>query len=165
MKISHQRSRTWLGPAGFSLLEMIIVIALIIIFVGAAQVSFEALTDDSPVKKPADQLAVMVKQASRAAVVQGQTVAIGFDKTGIGFLGNVASGGDGHVSLPKGMKVSYQPWNAGKKWLPANDLVWRFYSTGIFESLRFRFDHPEGSVEMSFNPLTGSVAEEAAYLK
>ncbi len=153
-----------LNRGGFSLLEVIVVIALMIIFLGAVQLSFDAVNDDSPVKRPADKLAVMVKQASRAAVVQGHTVAIGFDKQGFGFLGGVA-GSEGHVALPKGMKVSFQPWHGGKKWIPATDLVWRFYSSGIFETLRFRFDHPEGTIEMSFNPLTGSVAEEAAYLR
>ena len=63
------------------------------------------------------------------------------------------------------MKVTFQPWHGGKKWLPADDLVWRFYSSGIFETLRFRFVHPEGSVEIAFNPLTGSVTEEATYLR
>lgn len=146
-------------------MEMIIVIALMIIFIGAAALSFDAVTDDSPVKGHADQLAVMVKQASRAAVVQGRTIAIGFDKDSISFLGEVAGNGEGRVSLSKGMKVSFQPWNGGKKWQPATDLVWRFYSSGIFESLRIRFDHPEGTVEMSFNPLTGSVSEEFTYLR
>ena len=146
-------------------MEIIVVIAIMIVFIGAAALSFEGITDNSPVKKPSEQLAVMVKQASRAAVVQGRTISMGFDKKGFRFLGNVAAQGSGDVNLPKGMKVSFQPWNGGKKWQPATDLVWRFYSSGIFESLRFRLDHPEGSVEMSFNPLTGSVAEEFTYLK
>jgi type II secretion system protein H len=151
------------SSSGFTLLEVLVVIALMIIFAGAVQLAFDSV-EESPLKEPADKLAVMVKQASRAAVVQGRTVAIGFDKEGFGFLGGVA-GSEGHVVLPKGMKVTFQPWNGGKKWLPANDLVWRFYSSGIFETLRFRFVHPEGSVEIAFNPLTGSVSEEAAYLR
>lgn len=165
MNLTHPSVRSRRSSSGFSLMEIIVVIALMVIFIGVAAVSFDAVSDDSPVKKPADRLAVMVKQASRAAVVQGRTIAIGFDKESISFLGNVAGGGEGHVALPKGMKVSFQPWNGGKKWIPATDLVWRFYSSGIFESLRFRFDHPEGTVEMAFNPLTGSVSEEFTYLK
>lgn len=165
MKTGNYSANSRRSSAGFSLMEIIVVIAIMMIFVGVAALNFEGVTDESPIKKPADQLAVMVKQASRAAVVQGRTISIGFDKESIVFLGNVAGQGEGHVSIPKGMKVSFQPWNGGKKWIPATDLVWRFYSSGIFESFRFRFDHPEGAVEMSFNPLTGSVSEEFTYLK
>jgi hypothetical protein len=32
-------------------------------------------------------------------------------------------------------------------------------------TLFFKFELPDGMVEMAFNPLTGSVSEEAAYLR
>lgn len=150
--------------AGFTLLEMIVVIALMVIIAAMATLSFIGLEGESEVEKPGNELARMVKQASRAAVVQGRPFVIAFGKTEFGFLDG-AGGADGHVTLPKGMKVGFQRWNGGKKWNNAEGLNWTFYPSGICDALRFKFEHPDGMVEMAFNPLTGSVSEEAAYLR
>jgi hypothetical protein len=99
-----------------------------------------------------------------AAVVQGRPFVIAFEKDGFGCLDG-GGGADGHVTTPKGMKVSFQRWNGGKKWNSAEGLNWTFYPSGICDALRFKFEHPDGMVEMAFNPLTGSVSEEAAYLR
>ena len=152
------------SPAGFTLLEMIVVIALMVIIAAMATLSFIGLEGESEVEKPGNELARMVKQASRAAVVQGRPFVIAFGKTEFGFLDG-AGGADGHVTLPKGMKISVQRWNGGKRWNNAEGLNWTFYPSGICDALRFKFEHPDGLVEMAFNPLTGSVSEEAAYLK
>jgi type II secretion system protein H len=150
--------------SGFTLLEMIVVIALMVIIAAMATLSFIGLEGESEVEKPGNELARMVKQANRAAVVQGRPFVIAFGKTEFGFLDGVG-GADGRVTLPKGMKVGFQRWNGGKKWNNAEGLNWTFYPSGICDALRFKFEHPDGMVEMAFNPLTGSVSEEAAYLK
>lgn len=150
--------------AGFTLLEMIVVIALMVIIAAMATLSFIGLEGESEVEKPGNELARMVKQANRAAVVQGRPFVIAFGNTEFGFLDG-AGGADGHVTLPKGMKVSVQRWNGGKRWNSAEGLNWTFYPSGICDALRFKFEHPDGMVEMAFNPLTGSVSEEAAYLR
>ncbi len=158
---SYSRRR---GHAGFTLLEMIVVIALMVIIAAMATLSFVGLEGESEVEKPGNELARMVKQANRAAVVQGRPFVIAFEKDGFGFLDG-GGGADGHVTTPKGMKVSFQRWNGGKKWNSAEGLNWTFYPSGICDALRFKFEHPDGMVEMAFNPLTGSVSEEAAYLR
>ena len=150
--------------AGFTLLEMIVVIALMVIIAAMATLSFVGLEGESEVERPGNELARMVKQANRAAVVQGRPFVIAFEKDGFGFLDG-GGGADGHVTTPKGMKVSFQRWNGGKKWNSAEGLNWTFYPSGICDALRFKFEHPDGMVEMAFNPLTGSVSEEAAYLR
>ncbi len=149
------------GTRGFTLLEMIVVIALIVIIAGIGVMSFEGFDDAPEVQKPADALAHMTKQASRAAVVQGRPVAIGFDKDGFGFLEEVMPGTEGHFHLAKGMKAYVKRWNNGAKWTSADGLIWRFYETGICEALRFRFENSDGVAEVSFNPLTGSVVEQS----
>ena len=145
---------------GFTLLEMIVVIALMVIIAGMAAVSFASLEGESPVEEPANHLARMVRQASRAAVVQGRPIVIAFDKKGFGFVNESAAGSQGRYSIPKGMKVSYQRWNGGRSWIPAEEFNWVFFPTGIADALRFRFDMPEGQAELAFNPLTGSVTDE-----
>jgi len=145
---------------GFTLLEMITVIALMVIIAGMAAFSFASLEGESPVEQPTNHLARMVRQASRASVVQGRPIVIAFDKKGFGFVGESAAGAEGHFGRPKGMKVSFQRWNGGRSWNNADGLNWVFYPTGICDALRFRFDMPEGQAEVGFNPLTGSVTEQ-----
>jgi type II secretion system protein H len=139
---------------------MIVVIALMVIIAGMAAFSFASLEGESPVEEPANQLARMVRQASRAAVVQGRPIVIAFDKTGFGFVNEASAGSKGRYSIPKGMKVSFQRWNGGRNWMPADELNWVFFPTGIADALRFRFDMPEGQAELAFNPLTGSITDE-----
>ena len=87
-----------------------------------------------------------------------------FDKGGFGFVGETAPGKDGYCAVPKNVKVGVQRWNGGKKWDLALGTNWVFFPTGICDPLHFRFETPEGNMEMGFNPLTGSVIDQAVYL-
>lgn len=147
--------------AGFTLLELIVVIALIMVIAGIGVMSFDGFGEKKLVQQPADALALMVKQASRASVVQGRPVVIGFDKKGFRFLEQVMEGTEGSFTVPKEMKIFVKRWNGGSRWVEADGLNWTFYATGISEALRFKFEHPEGVAEIAFNPLTGSVTEES----
>ena len=163
-----QLHRNWTTSGrtyGFTLLEMIVVIALIVIIASIGAVSFAGFDSTPEVQKPADTLARMVKQASRAAVVNGQPVIIEFDEKGFGFVGGGAAEGESaRFTYPKGLKVSDKRWNA-KGWGLAAGTNWTFYPTGISDALQFKFEAPDGVAEISFNPLTGSVNEQATYVK
>ena len=100
----------------------------------------------------------MTKAASRGAVKAGHPVTIAFDEKGFGLTtGDTAAG---HCSIPKGMKVKYQRWNGGRKWLDTKGLNWMFFSSGLSDALRFRFEDSDQIVEIAFNPLTGTKTEE-----
>ena len=159
----HQGRRRWQG--GFSLLEMIIVLALMIVLAGTAALSFESLEEGSGVEVYGNKLARMAKRAARDAVIQGRPIEIGFEKNGFGFVNEQAPGKEGYCALPKGAKVGYQRWNGGKKFVEADGYTWVFYPSGICDALRFRFETGEGAMEMGFNPLTGSVVDQAVYTK
>jgi type II secretion system protein H len=159
VNITRQRA------SGFTLLEMIVVIALIVIIASIGAVSFVGFDSTPDIQKPADTLARMVKQASRAAVMNGSPVIIEFDEKGFGFVGGGFEGGESaRFPIPKGLKVSAKRWN-GKKWGAAAGLNWTFYPSGISDALQFKFDDNSGSAEISFNPLTGSIAEQTTYVK
>ena len=74
--IGKTSPRTRTTRAGFTLLEMIVVIALMVVIAGMAALSFNSLEGETPVEKPTNHLARMVRQASRAAVVQGRPIVI-----------------------------------------------------------------------------------------
>ena len=150
--------------AAFTLLEIVVVIAVIAVLAGMAVMSFTMFDDKAAFEKPANELAAMVKQASRASVVLGRPVVIAFDKKGFGFADAGARGAESRCELPKSVKVSVQRWNA-KNWTPAVDFIWTFYPSGISDALRFKFQSDEGVQEMAFNPLTGSVTSEEKFVR
>ncbi len=151
------------GNAGFTLLEMIIVLSLMIVLAGMAALSFSNMEEASGVEMYGNRLARMAKRASRDAVVQGRPITIAFSKEGFGFVGEIAPGKDSYCALPKDVKVGVQRWNGGKKYLVAAGTNWEFFPTGICDPLHFRFEAPDGAMEMGFNPLTGSVIDQAVY--
>ncbi|MDB6139615.1 MAG: Prepilin-type N-terminal cleavage/methylation protein [Verrucomicrobiaceae bacterium] len=165
LRLRRQRAGLGMGAsAGFTLLEMIIVLALMIILAGMAALSFTSLEEGKGVEVYGNKLARMAKRASRDAVIQGRPIVIGFEKKGFGFVNETAPGNDGYCSLPKDVKTGYQRWNGGKKWTTADGVVWTFFPSGICDALRFRFQASDGAMEMGFNPLTGSVVDQAVYL-
>jgi len=152
------------STAGFSLLEMIIVLALMIVLAGMAALSFTSLEEGKGVEMYGNKLARMAKRASRDAVIQGRPIVIGFEKKGFGFVNETAPGKEGYCSLPKDAKMGVQRWNGGKKFQPADGTTWTFFPSGICDAKRFRFEAPDGAMEMGFNPLTGSVVDQAVFL-
>ena len=157
---THRR----LSRAGFTLLEMIIVLSLMIILAGMAALSFTSLEEGTGVEQYGNKLARMAKRASRDAVIQGRPIVIGFEKKGFGFVNETAPGKEGYCALPKGAKIGSQRWNGGKKFVEADGSSWVFYPSGICDALRFRIEAADGAMEMGFNPLTGSVVDQAVYL-
>ncbi|MDB6074170.1 MAG: Prepilin-type N-terminal cleavage/methylation protein [Verrucomicrobiaceae bacterium] len=149
---------------GFTLLEMIIVLSLMIILAGLAALSFTSLEEGKGVEMYGNKLARMAKRASRDAVIQGRPIVIGFEKKGFGFVNETAPGNEGYCALPKDAKMGYQRWNGGKKFMAADGATWTFYPSGICDALRFRFEAADGAMEMGFNPLTGSVVDQAVFL-
>jgi type II secretion system protein H len=163
---SRQRGRRLcckLRQQGFTILELIIVIALMIVLIGLAALSFASLENDDELTGPSDKLIRMAKIANRAAIVQGRPIIIAFDKEQFGFADG-EGGEQGHCTLPEGMKVKYQRWNGGRNYLSADGLVWKFFPTGLCDALRFQFTGPQGIVELGFNPLTGSVTDQVSYV-
>ncbi|MBL9117170.1 MAG: prepilin-type N-terminal cleavage/methylation domain-containing protein [Verrucomicrobiaceae bacterium] len=142
--------------SGFTLLEIVMVLAVIAMVVGIAVAIFVTSDEDGGLKGPPEELAGMVKKASRGAVVLGRTVVIAFDKKGFGVIGE----GGSSSSLPDGMKVKYQRFNEGRRWTDAEGLNWPFFATGLCDPLRFRFESPQQIVELEFHPLTGSITSQ-----
>ena len=159
----RQPRRFGRGAGGFTLLEMIIVLALMIVLAGMAALSFDTLEEGNGVEQYGNKLARMAKRAARDAVIQGRPIVIGFEKKGFGFINETAPGSEGYCTLPKGAKMGYQRWNGGKKFFDADGTTWEFYPSGICDALRFRIETADGAMEMGFNPLTGSVVDQAVY--
>jgi prepilin-type N-terminal cleavage/methylation domain-containing protein len=145
--------------AGFTLLEMITVMAVMITLLGVASFAIRQEAPDPSVREPADGLIRLSKTAVRAASTQGRGFAVAFDKQGFSLLGLEAAGKNSRVNLPKDSRVFIKRWGA-RHFEPAEGQRWWFGSQGLAEPVTIRIAARDSVIDLRFNPLTGSVAEE-----
>lgn len=145
-------------PAGFTIMEIIVVMAIVIMMLGIASFAIRQDGPDPSVRKPADELIRIAKTAVRASAIQGRGFAVAFDKHGFALTG-ANSGQQTRASVPKGMKVHIKRWG-GRDWEEAEGYRWWFGSQGLCEPLTVRLAAQDSVIEMKFNPLTGTPSEE-----
>lgn len=138
---------------GFTLLEIIVVMCIMMLMVGVGVGSFSYLNSQDPFEEPAQRLRAMSKYAIQAAVLQHRGMTIAFDKTGFGLLGDSSPQG-GYYSLPSGIKITVLHWG-GKEWEMADGQTWPFGEQGICEPIQVRFQNATDHFDVAFHPLTG----------
>jgi prepilin-type N-terminal cleavage/methylation domain-containing protein len=143
---------------GFTLIEVIIVVVMIAVLTAMAAFSFAGFGDDLSVKGPSDELIRLSKTAVRAAAIQGRPFTIAFGESDFALLGWEGKGGN-QVALPEGTKLSIMRWGQ-KEWQPAEGQSWLFGANGLCDPIRVRFESGEATLEMAFNPLTGSPTDQ-----
>jgi hypothetical protein len=64
--------------------------------------------------------------------------------------------------MPAAVNISIRRWG-GKEWRKLKEDSWIFQPTGLCEPLAIRLDRGPGWMEIEFNPLTASVANETYF--
>ena len=146
------------AAAGFTLLEMIAVMALIVMMLSIAAFATRQVAPDPSVRQPGNELIRLAKTAVRAAAIQGRGFMLAFDKQGFALLGSEGGQND-RFNLPKGMKVFIKRWGA-RDWEPAEGHRWWFGMQGLCEPVSIRIAASDSALMMRFNPLTGTPVEE-----
>ena len=144
--------------AGFTILEVIVVMAIMIMMIGVAAFAIRQEDPDPSVRKPADDLIRLAKTAVRGSAVQGRSFSVLFEKKGFALFGS-DDGQRDHISLPTGMKMFVKRWGA-RSWEPAEGFRWTFGMQGLCEPIAVRLAAKDSVLEMKFNPLTGSPSDE-----
>lgn len=140
--------------AGFTVLEIVVVMSIMVLIVGIGVASFSLYDDEDPFEKPAQSLTQMSRFAHQAAVIQHRSMTIAFDKESFGLLGVSMPDGASNFSVPKNMKVLIRRHRANN-WEKAEGNTWTFGEQGICEPIKIRFESNAGSREIAFHPLTG----------
>lgn len=140
--------------AGFSMLEILVVMSIMVLIIGMGFASFTFLDSEDPFDKPAQRLTEMSKYSMHASVLQHRSMVITFEKEGFGVLGGNVPGG-AYYSVPEGMKVLISRLGA-KRWEKAEGHFWRFGEQGICEPIKIRFESASGFRDLTFHPLTGA---------
>ncbi|MEN3943067.1 type II secretion system protein [Prosthecobacter sp. SYSU 5D2] len=145
------------SASGFTLLELIVVMSIMLLVIGLGFGSFSMLDDNDPFEKPAQDLTQMSRFAINAAVLQHRTLTIAFDKEGFGILGSTNREGD-YSRVPKGMKIFILRLGA-RDWEKAEGHNWQFGEQGICEPIKVRFESQAGVRDLAFHPLTGMTVD------
>ena len=155
---SSKRGPTAAGRSGFTLLEVISVMAIMILLIAVTAFAYKEVGDKHLALEPRNELVRLSKLGVRAATLQGRGFAITFDKTGFALVG-LENAENTSYQLPKGIKLSLRRWGQ-TQWEPAEGQRWKIGSQGLCEPLRIRIEAPDSQIELKFNPLTGSPSEE-----
>ncbi len=155
--------------AGFTLLELTVVLFIMALFVTVAAVSFQGIDGEQVLREPAEELQRMAREAVRRAGMYEQPQVIVFDKHGFGtrYRDDVnatpENGGTTQwlrrVQIPEDISCQMKHWGQ-KEWKPAAGQRWMVQPSGLCEPLTVRLERGRSYIEMQFNPLTGGVAEE-----
>ena len=155
--------------AGFTLLELTVVLFIMAVFVTVAAVSFEGIDGEQVLRTPADELQRMAREAVRRAGMYERPEVIVFEKHGFGIryrddlAAMEANGGNTQwirrVAIPEDISVRMKHWGQNE-FKPAAGQRWMVQPSGLCEPLTVRLDRGRSFIELQFNPLTGGVAEE-----
>lgn len=155
------------AAAGFSLLEMVITLAIIGILSGYFMLRFSESQEEQLLQPPASKLRLLSQQAMRSASAYREDYTMFFTQSemalarGRGF----EAGGEIEIveSIPVPSGVTVMLRLAGdEKWVEAEGDLWHFRPAGLCEPIEVRFAAGEAFVELAFDPLTAR-AEETSY--
>lgn len=171
------------GPRGFTLIEIVMVLAIAAIVMGGAVGMMIYSSDERALRNASGEIELLAKRARTTAILQQTPYALEF-RQGIVRLMPLALAGrierrttGGHrvggepetenigeqwkYVLDGGMNVFVRRWNSNE-WLPTgkNSIhVWRFDPNGLCEPLSVRLTLDKSWCEDTYHPLTGSIRD------
>ncbi len=168
---------------GFSLFELVMVLAIAAILMGGAVGLMVFSSDEHALRKASGEIEVMAKRARITAILHQTPYALEFRDGIVRMLPLAEAGQDekrtagGHriggepvtpvggerrqYALAAGMNVSVRRWDS-EAWLPTlkNTIhIWRFDPTGLCEPLSVRITLDKSWAEDSYHPLTATIRD------
>ncbi len=172
--------------AGFTLIEIVVTLFIVLIILGTAVLSIDSVMKESRLQKEATAVKLAARKSLRTALAERQSYTITFRPTYFtvaptypaavpeevlaarqrrGSRGRqeeevLPPGGVRH-DFEEGMFLQVRRWGE-VNWRPPGELGdrWVFEPSGICEPISVRLNHETSFVELTFNPLTAAVAQE-----
>lgn len=142
-------------PAGFTLLEMMIVIALIaIMFVGTAPL-ISASSRERRLRAAAEKIEEMVRSERSKAQAAGERRVL--EARPAGFFEKSRKGRE-VLAMPEGAAITLRAPDG--KWNKPEGQEWEFSPIGMVTPLSVRLQEDDAWMEIDFDLLTGRLAEE-----
>ncbi|MGA0899395.1 MAG: pilus assembly FimT family protein [Luteolibacter sp.] len=168
--------------AGFTLLEIVIVLMIAAIIMGGALGVMVFSSDEYALKKASREVEGLAKRARSTAILKQIPYALEFSPGMVRLMpwaeaiggeeladwedriemeSDVQSGGAvrWELSLDNGMASQMRRWDSDE-WIEIDDgakQLWRFDPDGLSEPIALEFALEGGSISMEFNPLTAAI--------
>lgn len=175
--------RTNSGPRGFTLLEIVIVLAISAVVMGGAVGLMVYSSDERVLRNASGEIELLAKRARTTAILLQTPYALEFRENVVRLLPLAEAGRDekrtvgGHriggepvvqeaaerweYPLEDGVQVLIRRWNASE-WLPTRKdtvHVWRFDPTGLCEPISVKLALDKSWSEDTYHPLTATIRE------
>lgn len=139
------------------------VLAIIALLLGVAIPLTTGFSRDQEFRDVMRELLVLAKTARMEAMTTGRSAEVIFEKQGFALFRPGEEEPSKTVGLPSHMTYTLRPFGGDKSLRPEGQR-WIFQPTGICEPLAVHLTDGEAWMEMRFDPLTASVADESYYI-
>jgi len=186
--------RTCSPRRGFTLIEIVMVLAIAAMLLGGAVAVMVFSSDERALRDAAGQIELLAKRARTISILQQKPYALEFRPGIVRLLPLAEAGQDekktalGHtiggerveletpgaaapvhdqIALDSQMASFIRRWNT-EVWLPMSDRivhVWRFDPDGLCEPLGVRITIGNNYIETTYHPLTATIRDTALEVK
>lgn len=152
------------AAAGFTMLEMILVMTMVAILATSAALSISTLAKDDVLRQAAQRLRVFAKTAQREAFIERRAHLIVMTETNF-FLIPSEDPDDikAEYFLPPGVAFRLR-FRVDPDWRRPAAEIWTFQPAGLCEPLTVQFTRDDAWIELEFDPLTGAATREEFHL-
>lgn len=185
-------ARTCKPSSGFSLLEIVMVLAIAAMLLGGAVTMMVFNSDERELRNASGEVELLAKRARTIAILQQTPYAIEFRPGSVRLLPLAEAGQDetqtalgqtvggevvqtnsengpvhDRINLDGSMTSFVRRWNTDE-WLPMSDRfvhVWRFDPDGLCEPLGVRLNIGQNYIETIYHPLTATVCDTSMEIK
>lgn len=154
--VRHKTGR----PRGYTLIEIALVLAIMVMIIGAAIPLSSGFMREQRLRDPVRELLILAKTARTEAMTTGRATAVVFEKGGFGLQRPGAEELAESYRLPPGMSYTLMPFGSEKAARPDGQ-TWIFQPTGMCEPVTFRLVEDDAWMEVTFDPLTANISQEA----
>lgn len=142
-----------IGPGGFTLVEIVLVIAIGVVFFGGAAVLLTSTAGDKDLADARKQLEAAARGARESALRSGAKQIVRLNGSGVGG-GSFSGGVEMELITPLDLSLGRKGWGSPQ------DYQWSFTSGGLVEPIRVRLRKGENVEQFSFSALTGEATTE-----
>ena len=145
---------------GYTLLEIAMVVAIIVLIIGAAVPLTSGFTREQRLRDVVRELLVYAKTARNDAMTTGRAAEVVFDKNGFALHRPGEKEAGESFKMPRGMRYVLEPFGADKAVRPDGQR-WIFQPTGLCEPVTVRVEEDDAWMQVTFDALTAGIADES----
>lgn len=164
---------------GFTILELVIVLAIAMLIIGSGMGLMYVNRDEARLNEASRSIEVLAKRARTIATLEQKPYALEFRDREVTLMpyaqalldpgdresllestGEAPRGGQTNWTGDEEMSLQVMRWG-GSDWIPVTKLdrqIWRFDPGGICEPIGVRINMEESWIAVQFHPLTASIA-------